>query len=984
MQERSQGSQQFFPEGVWCGSPGAGWCDVLPVTEAAAAVAGGGAAAAAALFVMRCFRPLRCPSGGNGRALYEEQVVMLGSPAPRGEIFSFQSRYIQDPNKIPETLDNDVTQNLLTKAVETCFVGQSFIFGVTNFEIQHGQGSNFSDFLQQCPNHKREVKALVACQILLPNPGVAGFTVIDYFNQLLQKTSTFRKLHYGSQVPNSHLLALDHSNSDLSSLCSSDSSFYFFESCSRDNFSRFWQPSLELTSSVSQVTDNDDLKTSEQSKAFGNLHQNKKYLSIGETTGSSNYHDSIQGSWNLVSCMDKKSTAEKLGEEIGLPANQLSAVHSSHHEIGVTDSELFPLKIEQLLELSNTKSIHSAVEIKSRSQHELPCSRHCVVDTPTGLQERVACCPLSSLRDEKIAGSSQEGDPMIWDDLPFSESLNKFLAVIDSEIAVTQTDASNGKHHIVNNSDNLHEDHSRLSVTPQRTTRALHISSVAVRSSHATLKANSSQHNFLFNCKANPSPSVRKRLQPDNTADTVSSSRRDILEHFPPNASLSTLFSLSKGLETAVTLKTIRTPPHKERDHTCFNIKYFNGCGEKSLSEMNERLTTLCCRKYNDVSHLCKLEDKQNYRWPKSQDNSFTICRKLTYPLETLCSSPNRDTNTVKEISYGHINSSLAQSCSDAHEGSYDASVDLFGDVAKEMDITTEITQWLMSLAESHPSGSDFSLRSLSENSSQPSEKLSLQSISASACPRTCSPPSHFQSDLEYNFENSQDFVPCSQSTPIAGFHQTRIHSINGAFKRLPAFCSDLDANYKKASISPENDKQQATPSCPKNIKTANWKSTSPVISGITQTKVFNHYPFAECHETDSDEWVPPTTQKAVLSNMLGLQLTSLRRCLAAHNSPDQQELPRKKLKHIKQRTYKCFIKKKQKIVTKHKTLKYNCKNSGWVSNCPAAQVLAAPLLNPVLELESCSEVKCCLPFSANSPPSVSETKSAWSPELFS
>lgn len=45
-----------------------------------------------------------------------------------------QSRYIQDPNKIPETLDNDTTQNLLTKAVETCFVGQSFIFGVTVIE----------------------------------------------------------------------------------------------------------------------------------------------------------------------------------------------------------------------------------------------------------------------------------------------------------------------------------------------------------------------------------------------------------------------------------------------------------------------------------------------------------------------------------------------------------------------------------------------------------------------------------------------------------------------------------------------------------------------------------------------------------------------------------------------------------------------------------------------------------------------------------
>lgn len=31
-------------------------------------------------------------------------------------------RYFQDPNKIPETLDNDATQDLLTKATEIYFV----------------------------------------------------------------------------------------------------------------------------------------------------------------------------------------------------------------------------------------------------------------------------------------------------------------------------------------------------------------------------------------------------------------------------------------------------------------------------------------------------------------------------------------------------------------------------------------------------------------------------------------------------------------------------------------------------------------------------------------------------------------------------------------------------------------------------------------------------------------------------------------------
>uniref|UniRef100_A0A8C9JZI0 DNA damage-induced apoptosis suppressor protein n=2 Tax=Panthera tigris TaxID=9694 RepID=A0A8C9JZI0_PANTA len=79
-------------------------------------------------------------------------------------------RYIQDHNEISETLDSDAIQNLLTKAVEICFIGQSFIFGVTNFGNQYGRGSDSNNFLKQHSDHKREVRALIACQIVLPDP----------------------------------------------------------------------------------------------------------------------------------------------------------------------------------------------------------------------------------------------------------------------------------------------------------------------------------------------------------------------------------------------------------------------------------------------------------------------------------------------------------------------------------------------------------------------------------------------------------------------------------------------------------------------------------------------------------------------------------------------------------------------------------------------------------------------------------------------
>lgn len=896
-------------------------------------------------------------------------------------------RYIQDPNEIPETLDSDTTQKLLTKAVETCFVGQSFIFGVTNFENQHRQGSDSSNFLQQFSNYRREVKALVACQIVLPDPSVVGFTVLDYFHQLLQLSDT-RKLGCGSQAPNSHFLALEHSDSDLSSIYGPDSSSCCFESHGRDNFSGFWQLSLELTSIVSQLTDDNDFSTLEHSKATGTLEENRKYISSAEAPGSNSCHDTIQGSWSLVSYMDKKNATQKL------QANQPSTIHSNPHELGVPGSHFFPLKVQETPESSNTKSFHSAVEIKNTySQWEPTCHQHDDVDTPTSLQERSLCCPPSSLRLEEIDGGSQNCDPEIWDDLPFSESLNKFLAAVESEIALTQTDANSRKWHLDNDISKFNADHSRLSVTPQKATRALHTPSPALRSPQARVKANSSKDNFPSNCEANPGPGIPKASQPENMAENgyVSGSKKDTSENFLPNVYLSALFPSSKGSGTTVTLKSTRIPPHNagfslkrstsEHDHSCLNSKYLNGCAEKSFSEMSEKLMALHYRKYN-VSKLYNLDNKHYCKWPKNQGDSSTICRKLTYPLEAPCSSPNRSTNTLKEMTYEHTSNNLTENCSTGHEGGYDASADLFDDSAKEMDIATEMTKKsqdiLLEWAESHHTESDFPLRSPSENYSQLSQKLSSQITPASLYPRTCSSPPHFPSDSECDFEDSQDFVPCSQSTPVTGFHQTRIHGMKGMFEKLPAFYSDLDTNYKKTRISSENEAKQAIPSCPKNITTPSQKSRSPAISGGTQPEVFNDCPIAKGLGTDVDEWVPPTTQKVFPSEKLGFRAMGLRKCPAAYNSPNQKELPRKKLKYIKQRTDKYLAKKEFNLkntftatVTKQKT-NYNTTRSGWIFK------------ESVLGLGSCSEVKCCLPFSENWPPSVPETTSAWSPELFS
>lgn len=513
---------------------------------------------------------------------------------------------------------------------------------------------------------------------------------------------------------------------------------------------------------------------------------------------------------------------------------------------------------------------------------------------------------MSSLKPEETANPSQNSDSLIWDDLPLSESLNKFLAVVESEVAVTEIDAKNRKQGMDKSIDKCHKNYSRLSLTPWRNTRALNTSCFSLRSSQAMMK-DSGKEALFSNCKSNSSPHIQKESKADKTeaAVSIAGSRSDISEDFLPDTCSSALFTSSKDREAFITQKRTSGVLQQRNEISCrpstsisdcsdLRSRYFTGCGQKLHSGTKGKLAIQnCSKKYSDASDLHKLENK--HRWPKKEDDNFTICRKLTYPLETLCSSPE-SINTSKEMPYRPSNNNLTPSSSGDHEGSYNASADLFDYIAKDKDIGTEITKIpqdnLLPLevpcTENYP---------INENRGQPSQKPSLQSISPSRYSRPRS-----QSDSECDFEESQDFVPCSQSTPVAGFHQ-RIHGLNGASKILPSIYSNPNANYKNRKNSPLTGQYQATSACSKNVKAFRQKPESPFVSSLTQANVFNHCPAAESLENDVDEWVPPTTKKVFISDILGFRVMGLRKCLDLHYSPDPKELPRKKLIKVTHKT---------------------------------------------------------------------------------
>ncbi|XP_074773767.1 DNA damage-induced apoptosis suppressor protein isoform X2 [Athene noctua] len=162
-------------------------------------------------------------------------------------------RCIQDFNQLSGETHRGASPGELVQAVETCFIGKRFIFGVKGCSREDGGHSAASSVLQNCSRINRSTKTLTACQIFLPNAAVTGFTVISYFYRLLQ-SAKFRSHNNSSYLPDASSAPIDEPISELSSLSSLSRNSCFVQSSGRESFLGSWQQSFSLTSSVAWVT----------------------------------------------------------------------------------------------------------------------------------------------------------------------------------------------------------------------------------------------------------------------------------------------------------------------------------------------------------------------------------------------------------------------------------------------------------------------------------------------------------------------------------------------------------------------------------------------------------------------------------------------------------------------------------------------------------------------------------------------------------
>ncbi|KFQ34208.1 Nitric oxide-inducible gene protein, partial [Merops nubicus] len=325
-------------------------------------------------------------------------------------------RYIQDFNQLSGETSPDASPGVLVQAVESCFIGKRFIFGVEGCAREDEWHSAASSIFQNCSRINRSTKKLTACQIFLPNAAVSGFTVINYFHRLLQLAKS-RSCNNSSYLPDASGAPIDEPVSELSSLSSLSRNSCSVWSSGRESFLGSWQQSFSLTSSVAWVTA-EDFPTLEVGKLLSEQHEQEGKPVSAESCSVSLNNQTLWDSQFSTSSMkegDKEEDNDLSSQsDSGSATAKLETVSSSKTECSHgNNSSLLQHPVE-----SGVRSIYAKTNSRNYSYPE---------KSHSSLFYRR---DVSASHHTNVAGVSRM-DSMLWDDLPFSESLNEFLAKIE-------------------------------------------------------------------------------------------------------------------------------------------------------------------------------------------------------------------------------------------------------------------------------------------------------------------------------------------------------------------------------------------------------------------------------------------------------------------------------------------------------------------------------------------------------------------------
>lgn len=610
---------------------------------------------------------------------------------------------------------------------------------------EDGGHSAASSILQKCSRINRSTKNLVACQIFLPNAAVTGFTVISYLDRLLQ-SAKFRSCNNSSYLPDASSTPIDEPLSELSSLSSLSRSSCFVQSSGRESFLGCWQQSFSLTSSVAWVTA-EDFPTLEVGKLVSEQHEQEERPVSAELGSVSLNNQTLWDSQFLISSVkegDKEKDNESsshLSQTDGISAtDKLERVSSSNSECSHgNSSKLLQHPLESEIGNIYPKTSSRNYCYPEKSHNSFVCKRD-----------------ASGPNHVNVAGVSQM-DSMLWEELPFSESLNQLLARIEEgRSVVTSPSLDAGKR--------VHLESSKLGVNlnksyPRQAPGDLPAASVSGRLSPPA--ENDSWENTVFAClqsNANPPSDVSQR---ESSPSDLSSTLKECGASSPVTPEPSASQSI------CVQSKEANSDPANS------SWSFIRLHGETSCLKKSK--TATCVHSAHE-SCLAGCENKENYSTPSQKtDLTFTggrvsdpptpnnarrIYKRELKPLTELSDNTFKIVSR-KELQWNNI----------FPEGSYNASADLFDasvrEVAKPVEFLNKSCNSLIqedTLTEKVTAELMLSPGGVPCNSSKLSSSLHTSSHAFS---KHSTPVTYSFCDSECSSICAQDFVPYSQSTPM-------------------------------------------------------------------------------------------------------------------------------------------------------------------------------------------------------------------------
>nr|XP_014347410.1 PREDICTED: DNA damage-induced apoptosis suppressor protein [Latimeria chalumnae] len=326
---------------------------------------------------------------------------------------------------------------------EASFQRNKVVFKNQASRSQAGLHSGCNIF-QASASCDRRTKRLVACQIALPNSMVFGCTVIHYYKQLLQYANIGNIVTIPQQ-PESPLITVDQPSSEHTSRTSSASDFSQFCFQSKDRyFSDPWQHPLDL---ISSPVDSTSLE------GFPELTRGISYSNTKSSKGSPqnlqcHLSNLIDGSGeekneNAIFC-------SKLGLLSDIGPGPFKNIHAEILTVDEFKGALF-LQIPRSTNESGLKEFKNP--FFKELEDEVPEMK--VTDGQTYLSEKPWDSVFAARNndidqdqgtsyDDTREATACHSDLTLWDDLPFSESLNEFLAKVEHDngnIISDQTDA---------------------------------------------------------------------------------------------------------------------------------------------------------------------------------------------------------------------------------------------------------------------------------------------------------------------------------------------------------------------------------------------------------------------------------------------------------------------------------------------------------------------------------------------------------------